>query len=178
MSTNKTQNYQLNQWVKSDRVLMSEFNADNAKIDAALASKASASALSSLQSVVNGKASSSSVASLSQTVSQGLGQRNCRIVTGTYTGDGTYGPDHPNTLSFQNKPLYLIVSDGMPSALHLPQGLGIAHTAWNSFSGTLSLTWSERSVSWYVSAENPIHAPTLQMNGTGTYHYIAFLEID
>ena len=33
---NKTQNYKLNQWEKSDRVLMEDFNADNAKIDAAI----------------------------------------------------------------------------------------------------------------------------------------------
>ena len=36
-STNKTANYQLNQWVGSDPVLMADFNADNQKIDAALA---------------------------------------------------------------------------------------------------------------------------------------------
>ena len=35
----KTTNYQLNQWAKSDRVMMDDFNADNAKIDAALAAK-------------------------------------------------------------------------------------------------------------------------------------------
>ena len=32
----KTEHYQLNQWAKSDRVLMEDFNRDNAKIDAAL----------------------------------------------------------------------------------------------------------------------------------------------
>lgn len=36
-STNKTANYSLNQWVGTDPVLMEDFNADNAKIDAALA---------------------------------------------------------------------------------------------------------------------------------------------
>ena len=35
----KTTNYQLNHWAKSDRVMMDDFNADNAKIDAALAAK-------------------------------------------------------------------------------------------------------------------------------------------
>ena len=34
---NYTENYQLNQWAKSDRVLMEDFNSDNQKIDAALA---------------------------------------------------------------------------------------------------------------------------------------------
>ena len=39
---NKTPNYNLSQWAKSDRVLMDDFNADNAKIDAALAEMAAA----------------------------------------------------------------------------------------------------------------------------------------
>lgn len=34
---NYTQNYQLNQWEQSDRVLMEDFNSDNQKIEAALA---------------------------------------------------------------------------------------------------------------------------------------------
>lgn len=33
---NKTENYQLNQWDKTDRIQMEDFNADNAKIEAAL----------------------------------------------------------------------------------------------------------------------------------------------
>ena len=36
MATNKTENFGLNQWVKSDEVVMKDFNEDNAKIDAAL----------------------------------------------------------------------------------------------------------------------------------------------
>ena len=42
----KTTNYQLNQWAKSDRVMMDDFNADNTKIDAAL--KANADAIAAL----------------------------------------------------------------------------------------------------------------------------------
>lgn len=49
---NKTPNYQLNQWDKSDRIRMEDFNADNAKIEAALAQEAAARAATdnSLQS--------------------------------------------------------------------------------------------------------------------------------
>ena len=36
MPSNQTANYALNQWVKSDQVRMEDFNADNAKLDAAL----------------------------------------------------------------------------------------------------------------------------------------------
>ena len=38
----QTSNYQLNQWDKTDRIQMEDFNADNAKIDAALAAEAEA----------------------------------------------------------------------------------------------------------------------------------------
>ena len=40
MSTNKTQQYQLNQWEAEDKVLRTEFNEDNQKIDQALQKKA------------------------------------------------------------------------------------------------------------------------------------------
>ena len=43
----KTTNYQLNQWAKPDRVMMDDFNADNAKIDAALRSEEHTSELQS-----------------------------------------------------------------------------------------------------------------------------------
>ena len=36
MSTNHTPNYSLCQWEAEDKVLRTEFNADNAKIDAAI----------------------------------------------------------------------------------------------------------------------------------------------
>jgi len=39
MPSNYTPNYQLNQWSPDDRVLRTDFNADNAKIDAALGRK-------------------------------------------------------------------------------------------------------------------------------------------
>ena len=37
---NQTQNYQLSQWESTDRILMSDFNSDNSKIDAALSTLA------------------------------------------------------------------------------------------------------------------------------------------
>src|SRR5699024_2355894 len=37
MSSQKTEHYELNQWLATDQVLRTDFNADNAKIDAALA---------------------------------------------------------------------------------------------------------------------------------------------
>ena len=40
MPTSQTPNYALIQWSQDDHILMEDFNADNAKIDAALASQA------------------------------------------------------------------------------------------------------------------------------------------
>ena len=78
MSTNHTTNYDLNQWEGTDRVLRTEFNADNAKIDAAL------------------KANADAVAALEATISQ---KGNCTVLHSTYTGDGWYGEDHPSGIS-------------------------------------------------------------------------------
>ena len=51
---NQTTNYQLSQWEATDRILMSDFNADNAKIDAAL--KTQAEAISALGAQLDAKA--------------------------------------------------------------------------------------------------------------------------
>ena len=68
---NHTPNYNLSQWEKSDKVLMDDFNADNAKIDAALKGEAGARAAgdAALQAALSAKG-------------------NCRIRTVTRVGDG------------------------------------------------------------------------------------------
>ena len=48
MATNQTTNYQLNQWETTDQVLRTDFNADNAKIDAPLAEVSIAKSLPKL----------------------------------------------------------------------------------------------------------------------------------
>ena len=75
MATNYTTNYQLNQWEPTDAVQRVDFNADNAKVDAALKSlsdqvvqKANQSAVNTLITAVNQKADASTVNALSQTV--------------------------------------------------------------------------------------------------------------
>ncbi len=62
MSTNKTTHYQLNQWEPEDKVLRTEFNQDNAKLDSALTQAAQERA--ELQAAIP------------------------KIVTGTYEGNG------------------------------------------------------------------------------------------
>ena len=72
----KTTNYQLNQWAKSDRVMMDDFNADNAKIDGALRAlaeqagrNADKSTVTNLSSVVSQKADETALTAAEKRVS-------------------------------------------------------------------------------------------------------------
>ena len=168
MSTNRTSNYNLNQWVKSDRVLMSEFNADNAKIDAALGSLASS---------VNGKASASALSALQSTVNSHTaaltGKGNCQISLTTYVGDGTYGSGHPNSLSFPKKVLAVLISsqEGYQGVFVRDVTL---HTVGRFGAGNdVTLSWGEKSVQWYAEAAS------IQLNTSGkTYRVVALLQAD
>ena len=107
---NQTANFQLSQWGKSDRILMEDFNSDNAKLEAALttqrtalASKADSSAL---QGEINTRktalaaeeaarkkadtdeatARSRAISTLNTAVAK-LG--NCQIYHTAYSGTGT-----------------------------------------------------------------------------------------
>ena len=75
MPANYTPNYQLNQWERSDKVLMDDFNHDNARIEQ--------SALDALSQTVS--AQGATLANHTSTIA-GLG--NCMIVCRTYSGTG------------------------------------------------------------------------------------------
>lgn len=81
---NYTENYQLPQWVESDRVLMEDFNEANSTIDQALGEHAA--------------------------ILAGCG--NCQIETFTYTGTGTFGVANPTRIQFSGKPVMFAVLDG------------------------------------------------------------------
>ena len=84
----QTSNYQLNQWEKTDRILMEDFNGDNAKVDAAL------------------KTQTEELAAL--TAAAG----NCEMEVLTYTGTGIYGFEKPTVITFSQKPdIYFIGGD-------------------------------------------------------------------
>jgi len=155
MASNYTSNYGLCQWAASDKVLRTEFNADNAKIDAALAAKASAStvdalaakvdtkadksALDSLTTTVNGKADKSTVTSLSSTVkSHGTAlskKGNCTIYTVTYTGNGrTF-----KSVTFPGQPLLAFFSDlSNGSMVTVVWGMDVVHCYQGSSSYALN----------------------------------------
>lgn len=96
---NKTPNYQLNQWDKSDRIQMEDFNADNAKLEAALAQEtaARAAADTNLQSSMNAAISA---------LETSIANNSLKVKTGTFTGDGT---SSTRTFELGVKPKLLIL---------------------------------------------------------------------
>ena len=105
MATNHTAHYQLNQWEPTDQVLRTDFNADNAKVDAALAD---------LAEHVEGKAEVSAlaakadVAALEEVKSLALGRAEIRL--GTYVGNGE--ASQLIQLGFKPKAVLVLGSNG------------------------------------------------------------------
>ena len=134
-----TANFGLTQWEKTDRIQMEDFNADNAKLDAALSNCG-----------------------------------NCRIVTGTYIGSGTYGNKAPTELTFDGEALAVLVAAGSSQML-LSRSCTLGHVLNNSINIHLCpAVWIGNKVSWY-SAQNEFD----QMNVTDIeYHYFALLRAD
>ena len=172
MASNYTRNYNLCQWVKSDKVLMEEFNADNAKIDAAIRAvdlrvtglsgdKASQNDLDELAALVSGHTST--------LVKKG----NCQIYTASYTGNGLYGSANPRTLTFPGKPL-LVAVNGEGGFSVMIQGIARSAAAFNT-GYPLTVSWSGNSVSWYhdgSAREDPM------FNHSGkTYQAIALVKL-
>jgi len=188
MASNYTSNYNLCQWEASDKVLRTEFNEDNAKIDAAIKavdnSKASTSALNSLKATVNGKASQSALDALTQTVNtkadksaldslsstvsgQGtaLGKRNCAVHCATYSGNG----NQTRTFTYSGKPWLVLFFryDGFVTIA--VRGSERGFMTGSPSACNITFSWSGNS----LTAGN---APNFINYSGQTYVSIAFLE--
>ena len=130
--------------------MMDDFNADNAKIDAAL--KANADAIAETAAACG----------------------NCRIVYGSYVGNGQYGRDTPKTLTFDGTPLFIVLSGRYH--FYSVKGSQYAQTICSTSLAptTLFMTWDSQSVSWYTS-----ESADKQLNLSGEmYFYIALLAVN
>ena len=151
---NKTANFQLTQWEKTDRIMMEDFNRDNAAIDTAL------------------KGNADKAAAL-QTALASCG--NCKIVYGTYTGNGKSGSANPNKLTFDGKPVLVIVQAQSNTTnydfhLRLVRGCGWAVGDRGNYSYTNSVAWGENFVSW----TNDDAETQFNLQGS-VYSYIALI---
>lgn len=157
----KTANYGLPKWEKSDFIKMDDFNAAFGKIDETL--KANADAAASC-------ADAETVAALEQKWERG---KVCRVAWGSYTGTGTYGKDHPTTLSCDFTPVMLAVynrdSNNITPVFAFRE---MTEFGYSSSGGINAITWGERGVSWYVTSGNTM-STNYQMNASGkAYHYL------
>ena len=103
-----------------------------------------------------------------------------RTAFGSYTGNGTSGPESPVSLTFSFPPQLLAVRRSGSSADRsgssadrsgllllrgVTQGGGLGHIDFY-----FNVTWSGNQVSWYTSKDNP----STQMNSEGVeYFYFA-----
>ena len=131
MPSNQTAHYALSQWVKSDQVRMEDFNADNAKLDAALKAAEQRSAgldakinttaaaaeqrSAGLDAKINATAAaaeqrSAAVAAAAEKRSAALdaAKGNCTIEFFSYVGQGRSGMNNPTTITFRKPPLFFI----------------------------------------------------------------------
>ena len=174
---NQTSNYQLSQWESTDRILMSDFNSDNAKLDAALkaqsdaiAAKAAQSTVTALTQTVSTKASQADLNSLTQTVAGHTatleGKGNCQIYYTTYTGNGKNNV----TLTFPGKPLLVMVH----GPLYILMGVYGSSTVRSQATGigdNITAVWGENSLSWSFTKSSTAPAPE-GMNQKNTQYYV------
>ena len=195
---NQTANYQLNQWESTDRILMADFNADNAKLDAALkaqsdaiaakaaqstvaaltqtvSTKASQSALDSLTQTVSTKAEAAAVTALSQTVAGHTtalaGKGNCQIYYTTYAGNGQTS----RTLTFPAPPLEVTIHNN-GKLLRAVRGADLILGNDDS-PKTFPLTWNGNSITWTMN--NDTMGLSNGCNYVGyTYYVLALIAAD
>lgn len=148
MPSNQTANYALNQWSRTDQVRMDDFNADNAKIDAALTAQAGA------------------LAAHTEALSK-LG--NCQLYTTTYVGTGESGANSPNTLTFPQKPVMAIIGHDIYFTLHIfPYDYDFN---WDHH--YYEFRWNGNTFTWYSS--NPDYQLNVKDQ---TYYVLAFWPKD
>ena len=143
----RTQHYQLSQWEKSDKVLMEDFNADNAKIDAAI------------------RAEADTRAAAVRAVNEALREK-IKMAAGTYTGDGQ--ESRFISLGFTPKVVFVALNYGnMYSDGHICGG--IAFTGHPAGNGT------QHAVEIAPGGFNVSHRQSIQSNIVNyKYHYVAF----
>ena len=146
----QTTKYQLNQWAGEDRILREDFNADNAKLEQALAEQAA--------------------------ILAGCG--NCKIWTTRYTGTGTFGNDNPTKIKFPHKPALFFILQG--KSLFVSAGdrdsVWVSTTVTNSpVIITTALSWAGTEASM-VSTHSTYGANYQANSNNATYLVVAFYQ--
>ena len=144
-STNKTENLQLNQWVKTDPVLMDDFNADNQKLESAISALRSGMVHIATGSYTgNGNHNSGSPVTLTFDFEPKL------VVIRTPDPSGQNGNVYGTTLVRGATRQY--------------------NDTYGMYSSYINVSWGANSVSWYTT----MGYPGDQLNtATTKYYYVA-----
>ena len=155
MPSNQTPNYALSQWERDDRILMEDFNADNAKIDAALGAHA--------------------------VLLAGLEARkgNCQVEVFSYTGKSQDGHDLTNSFTFSKRPAFVLIFGGRSIFLMPGQSeTGIFIGTYEALNGNRTLMdyhfqWSGNTAT-ITSTYRQIRMDAMNIK----YHAIAWISVD
>ena len=114
---NHTPNYNLSQWEAEDKVLRTDFNADNAKIDAAI---------KAVDQKADGKADKTALSALSGRVDQGL-----RMAVGSYVGTGECTLSLNFSQSLGRPPKVLVIHKGSGNSTYVWENYGSTIVTFN-----------------------------------------------
>ena len=173
MPSNQTANYSLSQWVRSDQVRMEDFNADNAKLDAAL--KAAEQRSAGLDAKINTTAAaaeqrSAAVAAAAEKRSAALdaAKGNCTIEFFSYVGQGRSGMNSPTTITFRKPPLFFIAFGTYSIGVGSKHSSNVIVTASDNVFPDQG-SWRGNTISFYNSD------PRWQLDTAGeTFYVFAF----
>ncbi len=158
----KTKNYQLNQWAAGDKVQRIDFNADNDKIDRAIAAvSARAGALET------GKADKTALDAAKATIP--------KMAIGTYTGSGA--ASRTISLSFTPKAVLVMTQDGHTrSSNYIMGGLAVTGSPVKIVNGAeefTAVTLVSNGFRVYYNIDDDYYKVQSNFKDR-TYHYIAF----
>ena len=107
---NRTTNYNLCQFEETDRVRRTDFNEDNAKIDAAV-------------KAVDGRVDGLEASKADKTALAAVEGKISRIVTGTYAGTG--GSSGVRRISLPGRPKLVLIRTDYPNTSHHDEAIAI-----------------------------------------------------
>ena len=122
---NYTQNYQLPQWVETDRILMEDFNGAFSALDTALAAH-----------------------------DGDLAEKgNCQFCTVSYVGTGMVSITGTPVLTFPFQPELVVITGGKDGVMVMHQNAGNALAITSSGTWYNVVDWEEKQVSWYYHTD-------------------------
>ena len=120
----------------------------------------------------DGKDVATWIAELSQ--GGGSAATGLKLETGSYRGNGQFGEESPNTLSFSGTPQLVVVQSGAGTGIFVRGVEGLSLRAnYYAMAATLTAKWINNGVSWFGSDAQS----QLNVSST-TYRYVALIALE